>query len=85
MHELVELDGLLDKGLRPAREEFVSRRSQTGLHYNRHRYDDPATGRFISKDLIDLAGGLNAVAADRDIQVKVDESNRRNRRIIEGR
>jgi RHS repeat-associated protein len=34
--------------------------SETGLHYNRHRYYDPHTGRFISKDPIGLAGGLNA-------------------------
>ena len=33
---------------------------ETGLHYNRHRYYDPQTGRFISKDPIGLAGGLNA-------------------------
>ena len=32
---------------------------ETGLHYNRHRYYDPASGRFISKDPIGLAGGLN--------------------------
>ncbi len=33
---------------------------ETGLHYNRHRYYDPGTGRFISKDPIGLAGGINA-------------------------
>jgi RHS repeat-associated protein len=33
---------------------------ETGLHYNRHRYYDPHSGRFISKDPIGLAGGLNA-------------------------
>ena len=32
---------------------------ETGLHYNRHRYYDPETGRFISPDPIGLAGGLN--------------------------
>ncbi|MCY1230725.1 RHS repeat-associated core domain protein [compost metagenome] len=32
---------------------------ETGLHYNRHRYYDPVTGRFVSKDPIGLAGGLN--------------------------
>ncbi|WP_269765837.1 RHS repeat-associated core domain-containing protein, partial [Burkholderia ubonensis] len=31
----------------------------TGLHYNRHRYYDPNCGRFISKDPIGLAGGIN--------------------------
>ena len=32
---------------------------ETGLHYNRYRYYDPNSGRFISKDPIGLAGGLN--------------------------
>jgi RHS repeat-associated protein len=32
---------------------------ETGLHYNRFRYYDPETGRFISKDPIGLHGGLN--------------------------
>jgi RHS repeat-associated protein len=32
---------------------------ETGLHYNHHRYYDPQTGRFISKDPIGLAGGIN--------------------------
>ena len=32
---------------------------ETGLHYNRHRYYDPEVGRFISKDPIGFAGGLN--------------------------
>ncbi|UQN71680.1 RHS domain-containing protein [Burkholderia multivorans] len=33
---------------------------ETGLHYNRHRYYDPGSGRFVSKDPIGLQGGLNA-------------------------
>ncbi|KEZ00740.1 hypothetical protein GQ57_39165, partial [Burkholderia sp. MSh2] len=32
---------------------------ETGLHYNRHRYYDPNSGRFICKDPIGLAGGIN--------------------------
>ncbi|WP_272896770.1 RHS repeat-associated core domain-containing protein, partial [Aeromonas cavernicola] len=33
--------------------------AETGLHYNRHRYYQPDTGRFISPDPIGLAGGIN--------------------------
>uniref|UniRef100_UPI002B4850F9 RHS repeat-associated core domain-containing protein n=1 Tax=Aeromonas caviae TaxID=648 RepID=UPI002B4850F9 len=33
--------------------------AETGLHYNRHRYYQPSTGRFITPDPIGLAGGLN--------------------------
>ncbi|RKZ77734.1 MAG: hypothetical protein DRR16_29110, partial [Candidatus Parabeggiatoa sp. nov. 3] len=32
---------------------------ESGLHYNRFRYYDPQTGRFISSDPIGLIGGLN--------------------------
>ncbi|WP_306168987.1 RHS repeat-associated core domain-containing protein [Halomonas sp. MMSF_3323] len=32
---------------------------ETGLHYNRHRYYDPETGRFTTHDPIGLAGGEN--------------------------
>ena len=32
---------------------------ETGLHYNRHRYYNPNTGRFLTPDPIGLAGGLN--------------------------
>jgi RHS repeat-associated protein len=32
---------------------------ETGLHYNRYRYYDPQSGRFVSKDPIGLSGGIN--------------------------
>ncbi|WP_315855625.1 RHS repeat-associated core domain-containing protein [Burkholderia contaminans] len=32
---------------------------ESGLAYNRYRYYDPNSGRFVSKDPIGLAGGIN--------------------------
>lgn len=32
---------------------------ETGLHYNRYRYYEPYSARYVSKDLIGLFGGLN--------------------------
>lgn len=33
--------------------------SETGLHYNRHRYYDPSTASFLTQDPIKLKGGIN--------------------------
>nr|WP_245169455.1 RHS repeat-associated core domain-containing protein [Burkholderia seminalis] len=38
---------------------FASKERETGLYYNRYRYCDPSGGRFVSKDPIGLAGGVN--------------------------
>ena len=32
---------------------------ESGLHYNRFRYYDPSSGRFVSQDPIGLLGGFN--------------------------
>jgi len=36
--------------------------AETSLHYNYHRYYDPATGRYLTPDPIGLAGGINLFA-----------------------
>ncbi|WP_431825430.1 RHS repeat-associated core domain-containing protein [Burkholderia sp. F1] len=50
---------LAGKGIVVDARGFASRDHETGLHHNRHRYCDPRSGRFISRDLIGLAGGIN--------------------------
>jgi RHS repeat-associated protein len=32
---------------------------ESGLHYNRHRYYDPAVGSYVTQDPIGLLGGMN--------------------------
>ncbi|WP_175404182.1 RHS repeat-associated core domain-containing protein, partial [Pseudomonas sp. 31 E 5] len=34
--------------------------SESGLHYNRHRYYSPDIGRYLTPDPVKLAGGINA-------------------------
>ncbi len=43
----------------PLRFQGQQADEETGLHYNRHRYYDPAFGSFVSEDPIGLKGGPN--------------------------
>lgn len=45
---------------------------ETGLHYNRYRYYEPHSGRYLSKDPIGLEGGLNNLAYVSDPNQWVD-------------
>ena len=53
-------DWAQQKGLsNPIRFQGQYHDHETGRHYNRYRYYDPRVGRFVSKDPISYAGGLN--------------------------
>jgi RHS repeat-associated protein len=45
--------------------------SETGLHYNYHRYYDPSTGRYLTPDPIGLDGGLNLYAYARNNPIMI--------------
>ncbi|MFU2315195.1 RHS repeat-associated core domain-containing protein [Rahnella sp. PCH160] len=67
----VEWDAILDvwgnavdifnpyKLRQPIRMQGQHYDEESGLHYNRHRYYDPALGRYITQDPIGLRGGWN--------------------------
>lgn len=46
--------------------------SETGLHYNRYRYYEPFSARYVSKDPIGLFGGLNNSSYVKDPNQWVD-------------
>ena len=45
---------------------------ETGLHYNRYRYYEPYSGRYISKDPIGLFGSLNTSSYVTDTNTQID-------------
>ncbi|MHA4968083.1 RHS repeat-associated core domain-containing protein [Pseudomonas extremorientalis] len=56
--EITRLDiGKVDNPLRFQGQYFDQ---ESGLHYNRHRYYNPDVGRYLTPDLVKLAGGINA-------------------------
>ncbi|MGY2273245.1 RHS repeat-associated core domain-containing protein [Pseudomonas azotoformans] len=56
--EISRLDiGKIDNPLRFQGQYFDH---ESGLHYNRHRYYNPDTGRYLTPDPVKLAGGINA-------------------------
>jgi RHS repeat-associated protein len=46
--------------------------NETGLHYNRYRYYESHSARYVSKDPIGLFGGLNSSAYVKDLNQWVD-------------
>lgn len=46
---------------------------ETGLCYNRYRYYDPASGRYLSPDPVGLLGGINAFAYARNRPTKLTD------------
>ncbi|MEN8642901.1 RHS repeat-associated core domain-containing protein, partial [Pseudomonas sichuanensis] len=72
-------------GLRnPIRFQGQYHDHETGLHYNRYRYYDPGTGRFVNQDPISYSGGINLFEYSRNPIEWVDPlglaGNRANRR-----
>ena len=61
VHNLDGLDVSADE-LQPFRFQGQFFDGETGLHYNRFRYYDSDVGMFISRDPIELLGGLNVFA-----------------------
>ena len=56
--EISRLDtGTIDNPLRFQGQYFDP---ESGLHYNRHRYYHPDSGRYLTPDPVKLAGGINA-------------------------
>ncbi|PCE32286.1 RHS repeat-associated core domain-containing protein [Burkholderia ubonensis] len=55
----VGMQAALDQPLRFQGQYYDA---ESGLHYNRHRYYDPAIGQFLSPDPIHLLGGVNLYA-----------------------
>jgi RHS repeat-associated protein len=45
---------------------------ESGLHYNRHRYYDPAQGRYITQDPIGLMGGMNPYRYTSNPLIRID-------------
>lgn len=61
-----------DKNFIPFRYEGQYEDEETGLYYNRFRYYNPEDGRYISKDPVSIAGGLNVYAYVEDCNISID-------------
>ncbi|OQP43858.1 hypothetical protein A4D02_10290 [Niastella koreensis] len=61
-----------NKNFIPFRYEGQYEDEETGLYYNRFRYYNPEEGRYVSKDPISIAGGLNVYAYVADVNISVD-------------
>ena len=60
--QFIDNFALKENELQPIKFQGQSLDVETGLHYNRFRYYDSDVGMFISRDPIELLGGLNVFA-----------------------
>jgi RHS repeat-associated protein len=60
--QFIDNFAISENELQPFKFQGQSLDSETGLHYNRFRYYDSDVGMFISRDPIELLGGINNFA-----------------------
>lgn len=62
----------IDEVVNPLRLQGQQEDADTGLHYNRYRYFDPATRQYVSSDPIGLMGGIAPYAYASNIYAEID-------------
>jgi RHS repeat-associated protein len=79
--QFVDNFAVSENELQPFKFQGQSLDIETGLHYNRFRYYDSDVGMFVSRDPIELEGGLNTFAYVPNPVNWIDPSGLQNQRI----